>query len=205
MPEKHPNIPAQHKGAESNYTHKVTLPDIPKAKSLFNTAKNRLLNVSEWEKISKGLSADFQLTDRNGQKVNRPAEEGDYFKIDIPAPGTTTGEGHDWVEVESILHESRPEEEYESVSMRVRPAPNPQNKDPDTAHFFKRDATSTFMVIRKGASLSAEVHGRNESPNTGTKNVWNIIRNMLVALGAISGFARPQWKGLIKGLLVVSE
>src|SRR4051812_5596020 len=134
MPEAHSNIPRQRKGAKSNSSHTITLHSISEAKDLFKTAKTRLLNVSDWENISKGISADFQLIDRQGKRVNRPAQEGDYFRINLPVPGTKAGEGHDWVQVETILHENKWREDYESVSMRVRPAPNPQNRDNDTAH-----------------------------------------------------------------------
>lgn len=201
MPEKNSNIPVQHTGSKTNTRHHVQLHSINEAKKLFKTAKARLMNVSDWAEISKGPSADFQLTDRNGHKVSRPVQEGDHFRISIPAPGSDTGEGYDWVQVENILHENRWRKDYESVSIRVRPAPNPLKPDKDTAHFFNDDATSTFMVIREGTTVRAEVHGRNEAPNTRTGNLWDKIRNLGVGLGAILGFSKPQWKGLVKGLL----
>jgi hypothetical protein len=201
MPEKHANVPAQKKGAESNVAHHIKLADVAEAKNLYEVAKSRLLHVSDWKQVSKGISAEFQLMDSSGQKVNRPAQEHDYFKIDIAAPGTKAGDGSDWVQIESILHENNRREDYECISMRVRPSADPQNTNPDIAHFFDQDATSTFMVLRKGRQVSAEVHGRNESPNTGTKNIWDTIRNFFMGLGAMLGFSKPQWKGLVKGLL----
>jgi len=60
------------------------------------------------------------------------------------------------------------------------------------------------MVKRKETSISAEVHGRNEKPNTKADATVDVARNAAVATGAISGFAKLQWKSLVNGLLQLS-
>jgi hypothetical protein len=45
------------------------------------------------------------------------------------------------------------------------------------------------------------VYGRNEKPNTKAETAVDKARNTAVATGAISGFAKLQWKSLVNGLV----
>ena len=195
-------VPPQHTGIKTDVMHTVTCSDTSDAKVLFDKAKERLLHVSDWKAICGKSSADFMLTDANGQTINRAAQRGDKFRIDIPAPGTRAGNGYDWVEVEEISIDSAANSD--SVAMRVRPTVNPLTPpdENDTAHFYTGDATSTFIVQRVGDTVTAEIHGRNEKPNTSeTNSLLDKARNALVAIGAIAGLHKPQWNALAKGLL----
>jgi hypothetical protein len=137
----------------------------------------------------------------NGEKLNRLAQPGDFIRIDIPGPGSATGEGYDWVRIESIDDQPNPGSDHESVVLQVRPASNPQNSDADIAHFFNNSATSTFMVERKSLRVTASIHGRNEVPNTDVERTVDKMRNSVVATAATSGFAALHWSLLVKGIL----
>lgn len=199
--EKRQPVPPQEKGTKLDTEHVVKAATPEEARRIFLCAVHRLLNINEWDKLCGPLSSTFGLTDREGVEVKRLAQPGDYFKIDIPAPGSASGEGYDWVKVEALIDQRDPSAPWERVTLRVRPAANPRHAGSDTAHFFKDDATSSFMVERKDTHVIASVHGRNEAPNTDARRVLDKVRNALVALGAISGFSKPQWKSLVKGLL----
>lgn len=195
------NIPQQQKGNQLDTQHEVTLKSPKEAKALFETAKKRLLDVSHWGEISNGFSSSFQLTDSNGQKVDRPVQKGDCFRISLPAPGPDSGNGDDWVRVENIQDEQEENADIGIISVRVRPTSDPQNPKPETAHFYTDDATSTFVVKRKGNTVSAEVHGRNEVPNMQTTDLWDTLRHVAVAVGSILGLSNQQWKNLTEGLI----
>lgn len=195
------NIPAQQKGNQLDTVHEVTLNNREEAIQLFESAKIRLLNVSRWGEIANGTSSDFQLTNRNGLKVNRPVQLHDYFEIHIPAPGPKSGNGEDWVQVESIQDETDAAADVQITSVRVRPASNPHNPNADTAHFFGEEATSTFVVKREGNTVSAAVRGRNEVPNFHANGVLDTIRHAVVGAGAILGLSNYQWKTLVQGLI----
>ncbi|MDF3076284.1 MAG: hypothetical protein K0S09_173 [Sphingobacteriaceae bacterium] len=196
-------IPEQEKGSSSDTEAHASFKSATEAADFFRIAKKRLLDVSNWDKICGKASAKFQLTDNTGSAVAREPKVGDHFQINIPAPGNDTGEGYDWVQIEAIDDKGDQESDYEYTAIKVRPATNPQNQKSDTAHFFKEDATSTFLVERKGNTVRAEVHGRNELPNTKTEGVLDTIRNALVALGAMAGISTPQWKSLVNGIVEV--
>ena len=192
-------IPQQETGNKSDTEAIQECSNIEEAKKLFRMAKERLLDVNSWHQTAGALTADFQLCDASGEVVSRPVQKGDHFRIDIPGPGTVTGEGYDWVRVEDIV--ALEEGDDESIVIRVRPATNPHNDREDVAHFFTEEATSNFMVKRVGNKVSAEVHGRNEKPNTEAEKLVDKARNTAVATGAVTGFAKLQWKSLVNGLI----
>jgi hypothetical protein len=195
------NIPENENGAHSDTSSEIKMNSIEEAVRHFKTVRSRLLNVSEWKEFAGATSADFQLVDQHGNEVFRPAQQGDYFRINLPAPGNDTGDGYDWVHIESIEDRGNDVINNELVAIKVRPSKNPVNGDQDTAHFFKEDATSTFIVRRNGRIIKAEVHGRNEQPNTEAEGLTDKIRNIFVAIGAILGFSKVQWKGLVNGII----
>lgn len=192
-------VPGQHDGSETNTEASQTLPDATSARSFFEVVRQRLLNVNAWHDYAGAGTAGFQLTDEQGAAVQRTAQKGDHFQIDIPGPGPQTGEGYDWVRIEEIAEQHSDTED--SVAIRVRPATNPRNEKGDVAHFFTSEATSNFVVRRRGNTVTAAVYGRNEKPNTGAEALIDKARNTAVATGAISGFSKLQWKSLVTGLL----
>jgi hypothetical protein len=194
-------IPDQEKGAKTDTSENVKAYTPEEAKKVFAEAKEKLLDINNWNKLCGIASSIFYLTDEQGNQIHRQPIKGDYIKIDLPAPGSTSGGGFDWVRIEAIEDKSNPEGDTESFAIRVRPAENPQEPGEDTAHFFKEDATSSFLIQRKGKQVNAEVHGRNEIPNAANKGVFDKIRNLIVGLSASTGLAIPQWKSLINGLL----
>ena len=202
---KKPPVPKQEKGAKSDTSHSVKLKTPKEAQAFFKVVKNRLLDVSNWYKLCGLGSATFALTDHMGNKVRRLAKQGDHLRIDIPAPSSKTGDGYDWVRVETIENKNNPADDYEELSMRARPAKNPKDNAGETAHFFQDDASSTFMIIREKNIVKAEIHGRNELPNVQQETKLDTLRNAVMALAAMLGFSKFQWKKLVKGLVSQKE
>lgn len=195
------DIPDQITGAETNTEHSITLPNTIDAVEKYKVVCRRLLDVNNWKEICGTGSAEFQLLDANGEEVDRQAQLNDYFKIDIPGPGTGSGDGYDWVNVEKIDSTEPLNKEEQSFLMQVRPCSNPLSKTRDTSHFLSHKATSTFSVERRMNTITASVYGRNEIPNTKTHNVLDKIRNTIVGAGAVAGESKIQWTLLVKGLL----
>ena len=195
-------VPGQEKGGKTDTEHQVEFTTAEAAKRYFMVAKERLQDVNRWHEVAGSLTAGFTLTDDSGREVARPAQTGDYFKIKVPAPGPGAGDGYDWVRVELIEDEAGVSDNRDAFGIRVRPAEQPGKKtQDDVAHFFRDDATSSFIIERNGRTIKAAVHGRNEVPNTTAKKPLDKARNAVVALGAIAGLSNPQWKSLVKGIL----
>jgi len=193
-------IPRQFKGARSFTSYSIVLPSVSSAKISFENARKNLLNVNAWHIIAGPGSAAFEIINNKGEKIDGFVQKGNYLRISIPnIPGSPVGKGADWVRVEKIIEEEN--KDHQSIAITVRPASAPVDDKPEAAHFFDEDATSTFIVERRDRKLIAAVNGRNETPNTKTNNIVAWFRNLFIAIGAMIGFNKPQWKGLVKGLL----
>lgn len=167
----------------------------------FKRACKRLLNPPVWHKLSGRFSAAFFLVDNDGKVLERMAEQGDYFCIDVPGPGPSLGDGYDWVKLELIQDKRDTLAEEESFSMRLRASNNPSKATKDTAHFFRETATSSFVISRKHNTVTVSYYGRNEQPNTSTEKTSDNVRNAMAAIGAAIGLSEIQWKTLIKAFL----
>ena len=199
--EQEPFVPGQREGAQTNAIEKVVAGSSGEARQLFEEAKRRLRDINNWHKLCGIASAVFRLTSTEGNEIDSEAKEGMLVKIDIPGPGSVSGEGYDWVRIEAIEDKSNGNGEHESFMLRVRPTANPAGKEKGTAHFYTSDATSTYIIERNGTTVTAAEHGRNEKPNAKADSPIDKLRNALVGLGGISGISKMQWKSLVKGLL----
>jgi hypothetical protein len=192
-------IPSQDSGIQTNTESSEELATEKEAKEFYVTVCKRLMDINNWQQYAGKATASFQLTDNSGNEVKRDPQKGDHLKIDIPGPGSMSGEGFDWVQIEAI--EKDHDENTQCTAIRVRPATSPLNEKEDVAHFFSDDTTSTFMVRQEGKKVIAGVYGRNEKPNTNTETTIDKIRNTAIATGAITGFSKIQWKSLVNGLV----
>jgi hypothetical protein len=192
-------IPPQHTGTVIDTVQSIELADQQAAQSFFQTVKQRLLNVNNWQAVAGAASAAFQLVDAQGKEVARPVQKGDFFKIDIPGPGPSAGDGYDWVTVEEVSEVN--EAETESVGIRVRPTLSPLNNSKDVAHFYSPESTSSFTVTREGKRITAGIYDRNTKPNQSAETLVDKIRDVAVGAGAVTAFSKMQWTSLAKGLL----
>jgi len=194
-------IPKQFIGAKTGATSSVKVSSVEAAAALFNEAKQRLFDINNWQNLCGGKGAAFQLTDKHGNALTQtPPEVGNLIKIKLPAPSNEKGDGYDWVRIEKIENTTNPINDEEIVGFRVRPVSNPADHSEESAHFYTSDATSSFLLVRRGSRVYAMERGRNEQPNP-VGGFWNRIRNIIIALAAMLGLAVPQWKMLVNGIL----
>jgi len=191
-------VPPQQEGGKADIVEMITAADNVQAKRIFAKARDRLFDISGWGDISEGISASFQLADKNGNPKNGLPNVGDHIRINIPGPGSSAGDGYDWVRIELVQEQSDIDQEFAII--KVRPSADPKKQE-GTAHFFDSSATSSFLIKREGRHIAAEIHGRNEEPNTESKKVTDKVRNLVVGAAATIGFAKIQWQKLAKGLV----
>jgi hypothetical protein len=192
-------VPEQKKGAKSDSSYHVSTPSESKARKLYRHARLNLLNVNKWHSLI-GAGVKFQVVNEKGEEINTHVGEGNYIRIRVAGiPHSKAGNGDEWVYVEKVEEEKL--KHRESTAIRVRPAVPPFVDKNETAHFFADDATSSFCVVRDNIQITSSVLGRNEVPNTETRNPFRWIRNVFVALGAMLGLNKPIWKRLAKGII----
>lgn len=192
-------IPEQKEGREITAEATAEFPNAAEASVFYQEAKKRLLFVHSWHNIAGWLSADFELTDEKGREVNRSAQKGDHFRIDITGPGSEAGDGYDWARVEDVKEVNK--DEVESIAILVRPASNPATPNPNVAHFFAEKSTSTFVITREDNKVIASIYDRNIEANEETKEALDKVRNAVVGLGAKHGFSKLQWQSLVNAFV----
>jgi hypothetical protein len=194
-------IPENKKGKHTDIEHSITAHDRNEALAIFKRSVKRMLNINIWHKLAGIASAHFSLTDISGKEIQRLAASGDFIKIDIHGPGPSSGDGFDWVNIETLEDNSNPNGEEESVAMRLRPSKQPGVQSSKAAHFFTKDATSTFIIYRKQNIITSFYHGRNEVLNADTEKITDNVRNFIMGGVALAGVSEMQWTALIKSFL----
>lgn len=192
-------LPEQYIGKEIIAESKCTCTTNKEAQHLFEKSKIRLLDVDHWKDLLGPISADFCVMDSNGISTGKTVTKSNLLRIDIPGPGSSSGDGYDWVVVEEL--EEVEEDDIQSIAFRVRPTFNPKGATENIAHFYDHEATSTFIVTRKGNTVYSTIVDRNIKPNTETNSIVDTLRNMPVAISAIGLLSKLQWKSLAVGLL----
>jgi hypothetical protein len=192
-------IPSQVTGTKTDNIERIKLHDSHQAEELYATARQKLLDVNAWGKVSGLPLSSFKLHNSSANPANRFIKHGDYIRIDIPGPGTRVGIGFDWVKVEKI--QDKPFSEGECLSIRVRPCYHPLDPGGRVAHFLNDCTTYTFQVRRVGNTVYAAKHARNEKINMAAGNCLDNLRNLFVGIVAKVGFSYPKWKNLLVGLI----
>ncbi len=198
-----PEVPIQQEGAHSDIISTQCFNGPGEALLFYEIAKQRLVNINNWHSYAGVMTADFRLCNASGEPVERPVEKGDHFRIDIPGPGSRSGDGYDWVKVVSIRETNTAL--GDEIVIKVHPVTSPCNDEPAVAHFFTGAASSTFMVTREGNKVTAEVHGRNETVNADSEHLGDKLRNAVIGAVGIGFFSKFQWKKLVDGLVRIEK
>ena len=192
-------VPPQFAGQQIEVEATKELKNEEYAKRLYNVAKKKLLDVNNWNKVAGAITAQFQIIDEKGEEVIREVKKGDYLRINIPGPGSKEGDGYDWVLVEELKEINKGS--LQSVGFRVRPNENPFSEKNETAHFYSKEATSSFIITRENSKLISWIIDRNLLPNTESGSLVDKLRDVVVGISAIAGFSKLQWQGLADGLI----
>lgn len=193
-------IPENFKGKSVDLEESIAASTKDEAKDMYRQACERLQQPGTWHELAGEAGAVFTVKDALNHTSKKIVAVNDFIQVDIPAPGPSAGDGHDWVQVEKMGQDFDKEAE-ESFGLTVKVTANPSNPQEGIAHFFGSGASSTFIVKRKGNKVIASYHGRNETPNTESEALGDKLRNTIVAIGAMAGISALQWTALLKGLL----
>lgn len=191
-------VPQQFTGREIIAEASIELDNADEARSAYREARRRLLDVNNWSEL--GLpGVKFQVMDGDADEAYRLVQESDYFRISMPGPGLKEGDGYDWVRVEELKEIN--EAEMDCIAFRVRPSSNPESPHNETAHFYSRVSTSTFMVTRENRRLRVTIFDKNIRPNEEATSQGDNLRNKILAMGGMGIMSKLQWESLAKNIL----
>ncbi|SDE45374.1 hypothetical protein SAMN04487996_10591 [Dyadobacter soli] len=192
-------VPGQHRGDSVTAEGNRSFEDITAAKAFFLQAEAKVLDVNRWHDQAGEALAHFMLTDTDGNPVGGTARQGLLIKIDIPGPGSESGEGYDWVEIEEI--KKTDSAGVQSTALRVRPIAAPGSEADEPTHFYDEQSTSTFTITRENTTVTVAVYDRNINPNTEADSLIDKVRNAITGLFGEKVFSKIQWQSLVDGIL----
>lgn len=181
------------KGKNKQYSNSKVYPSVKEAKKAFEHSKRKLFDVNSWSDM-KGINSKFVLYDKAGRPSPRGLKPGYFIKIELPGANV-----ENWVQISSLNNQP------DLAEFVVHPSEKPQEKgDPnaEVKHFFSKEASSTFRVVRKDKVIEASEIGRNEYINNqGEESGNRQVLNTLIAEGGWAGFQKIQWDKLTKYLV----
>ena len=193
-----PTLPPRREGAHHDTVSMRCLEQ--DADDAYARAVDHFYAVNRWGELNDSMRTAFQLFDGDGRAVDRRPVEGDRIRIDVAGPGSPSAGGYDWVEITGI-ETGPPPAGFHAIT--IRPCAPPDKPDGAVAHFYNDKSSNTFVLRRLDNCLLAEVHGRNEVPNTSDVPLLDRARNELLSLAGRVGLGRIQWQDWADGLLSV--
>ena len=194
-------IPENKEGKPVDIEKRVKKKSDEEAGFFFQIVLTRLLHPNDWFELSGEKGASFTVTKRTSSDLSDIIEEKDFLQVDIPGPGPHNGDGFDWVRVIAI-GEGFDETADESFGITLQACPNPAHPQmKETAHFFQKKATSSFVIKRQHQEVLCQYFGRNEVPNLHVNKLGDKLRNAAASFAAIAGVSKYQWSNLVDGLL----
>lgn len=185
------------KARYKQYSNKQVYPNVEQAQKALEVSKRKLFDINGWSDM-KGINSKFTLYDQSGKPVSGEPKQGYFIKIELP--GT---------KIENWVHIYKVSDEDDSAEFIVHPSEKPEEKrDPnaEVKHFFAKEASSIFRVVRTGNVIEAFEIGRNEYINNqGDQSGNRQILNTLIAEGGWAGFQKIQWEKLTKYLVHSDE
>ena len=185
------------KSKDKEYSNEQAFPDETSAEKAFGESKRKLFDINGWSDM-KGINSKFVLYDQHGKPVSTEPQPGYFIKIELPGPPV-----ENWVEITELRNEP------ELAEFVVHPCEKPSERsDPnaEVKHFFVKEASSTFRVVKKGNVIQAFEIGRNEMINNqGEESGDRSLINTLIAEGGWAGFQKIQWDKLTKYLVHSDE
>jgi hypothetical protein len=177
---------------------KRVLLDEAECAAVFESAKTRLLDISEWNRNSS--PTEYALFDEAGNQIgSEPISPGQFMRIGLYGAGK-----YDWVRVVSIM--DQPDERVLTVKPTYDPTAEPRDVS-TVSHFFGPEATNNFCVQREGKTVAFYVIGLNEHQNTEfTSGLIESVRNSAVAnIGYYTGLQKAVWKEFCTNFLKSEE
>ena len=162
---------------DQNTDHCMIASTIEDAEDCFVDAKERLLDINNWNKYSPIPGVTFRLTDGHGRPVNRKAHKGDHVKIEL-----ASGSGaHCCGVVESIEYDDYPDLCMEAFTLRLRPCVHGQ----ETSDEHDEIIEGAMVIERRYKHIYTSFHARNVLDHANTSE-------------SLCGLTPAQWNSLAK-------
>lgn len=171
---------------------------------LFKNARDKLININQWDTLLAGHTTSFQVVSTTGQLIDASAGSSFYVRIDIASKGSETGYGYDWLQIEDWVDMEDENENLSLLSFSLRPSVNPEQKNEKIAHYFSPDSSLTMLLRREANNVKISVFETNLVINPlAEKSVAGTIRQTLVGSAGVCGLTNNEWEEIVRNLLEI--
>lgn len=136
----------------------ITIPDIDDARDMFLLAKDRLLDINDWNALFENNHFKIQLTNSRGERLHRDARINDL--IHIYASSHSGINSDSWVRIQQIQYDFFPDIRCESVSILLSTSNSPSGEGIESEQI----AFETILIKRERSVITAHCNGGNELP-----------------------------------------
>jgi hypothetical protein len=171
---------------------------------LFKNAREKLININQWNELVGSQTTCFQLVTPAGQLMEASAGSNSYVRVDIAGKGSETGYGYDWLQIEDWVDMEDENENLSLLSFSLRPSVNPEQKNEKTAHYFSADSSITMLLRREANNVKMSVFETNLVINpVAEKSVAGTIRQTLIGSAGVCGLTNNEWEEIVRNLLEI--
>lgn len=167
----------------------------------FKILKNRLTHINQWDEFCKISDVHFTLMNDKGENLNQVNSVGDLIKIEKkPMHKVNICEDlfADWVIITKFIEID--DELISCAIIELSPTINPFINSNETKHFYRKDASNTFILYRVKNTLSVSIHGRNEILNSKVSSKLKLARNIFISNFGLLGIDNLLWKDFARCL-----
>lgn len=182
--------------------YSLSLRDIDEANDIFLLAKDRLLDVNDWNTLFEGNDYNILLTDAKGNKLHRNARVND--KIQISAVNGRGIKSDMWVQVSQVQYDDFPDINSESISMLLMISFSPSGNGIDLDDEQAEQSMETIIIRRENNNVTAHCNIGNELPEE-EDEVPDAHINRNIELHPVLSIPKTHLKQLLRGFVAVES
>lgn len=178
--------------------YSINIPDFDDAKEMFLLAKERLLDVNDWNSLFNNTNYSISLTDNKGQKLHRDARVDDLIQISAANDIGNTSET--WIRITAIQYDFFPDIRSESISLLLEISFSPSGVGVDPT----QQSVETILIKREGFVVTAHCNAGNELPGSNAETP-NEKLSKDIELHPVLSMPKAHLQLLLQGLIAKYE
>jgi len=160
-PEKASVPPGQSAEIKKSIEEKISFESVEDAEDMFVIAKERMLDINNWQRFFTGSFPAFQITDNSGHELKRHLHSGDFVRVNFNKDQKKSGIV---LNAEAIVYDDFPDLNRESFAMKLTSDSN--------QYFFIVERIREFVFARFELRNDNAVHEKHANTISFSDEQW---------------------------------
>lgn len=174
------------------------LQNLDDARDLFMLAKERLLDVNDWNSIMGNNGYHITLTNSKGEKQHRDARTGDM--ICLSAPKAKDHIVEKWIQISKIQYDFFPDIRSECISLLLNTTFSPSG----VGIAYTAESSETILIKREGQTVTVHCNAGDELPGEDAETPDEHI-NRSIELHPVLNLSTNQLQHFLQEFIAVYE